>query len=114
MHPFWSILSDAAFLLIWFGVPVCVFLYKRPKSSGGNLGARFIVAVLGVWLGLLLHREIIGFPVALAHAHARGNLEYDGTGTNAVLLVLGWIFGVISSAVTLGVFLIWQRIRQRQ
>ena len=113
MLQFWSIGSELTNLLVWFGIPVYVF-YRRPKSGDRNLGLRFLVGVLATWFGLLLHREFIGLPVALARAQTRGNLEHDGVGMNAALLVGGWIFGLISSTVALVTFLALRYVRKRQ
>jgi hypothetical protein len=88
--------------------------YRRPKAGVRNLGIRFIVGVLGTWFGLLLHREFIGLPVAMARARADGELMYDGVGTNAALLVLGWIFGLISSTVALVAFFGLKYVRQKR
>lgn len=113
MLQFWSIVSEVTNFLVWFGIPAYVF-YRRPKSGDRDLGIRFIVGVLGTWFGLLLHRGFIGLPVAWARAQARGDLEYDGVGMNAALLVGGWIFGLISSTVALVTFLALRYVRQRQ
>ena len=113
MLQFWSIASDVSNLMVWFGIPAYVF-YRRPKAGARNLGIRFIVGVLGTWFGLLLHREIIGLPISMARARADGNLMYDGVAVNGVLLVLGWVFGLISSTVALVAFLGFKYVRQKR
>jgi hypothetical protein len=69
---------------------------------------RFIVSVLLCWAATLLHRELIGLPIAMARADAGGNISYDGVGGNLVLLFGGWIFGLFSSALVLLVYFVVQ------
>jgi hypothetical protein len=104
---FWSVFSEVTNRLVWFGIPAFVF-FRRPRSGERNLEVRLIVGVVGTWFGLLLHREYIGWPVAMDRAEG-----YDGVGMNAALLVLGWIFGLISSTVALVTFLTLRYVRQR-
>jgi len=113
MLKLWSVFSDITGFLVLFGIPAYVF-YRQPKSGERNLAIRFIVSVLGVWFALALHRYFIDWPVALARAQARGDLDYDGVGANAVIFVGGWIFGIITSTVALVVFLALRYIRRRQ
>jgi hypothetical protein len=113
MSPFWSVASDVSSLMVWFGIPAYV-IYRRPKAGARNLRIRFIVGVLGTWFGLLLHREFIGLPIAMARARADGDLMYDGVAVNGALLVLGWVFGLISSTVALIAFLGFKYVRQRR
>ena len=113
MLQFWSIASDVSNFMVWFGIPAYVF-YRRPKAGARNLGIRFTVGVFGTWFGLLLHREFIGLPVAMARARADGDLMYDGVAVNGALLVLGWVFGLVSSTVALVAFLGFKYFRQRR
>jgi hypothetical protein len=109
---FWSAFSDVTTHLIWWGIPLFAF-YIRPRRGQRNLTIRFFVGVIGVWLGLLVHREFIGMPVSMARARASGNVDYDGVGMNAALLLGGWILGLLGSFVALTIFLTVRRFQQR-
>jgi hypothetical protein len=113
MLQFWSVFSEVTNWLVWFGVPAYV-LYRRPKRGERNLRLRFLVGVLGTWLGLILHRECISLPVSIARAQASGNLDYDGVGMNAAVFFFGWMYGLISSFVALVTFLAFRYLRQRR
>ena len=113
MLQFWSIFSAITGLWVMFGIPAFVF-YRRPKTGNRNLAIRFIVGVLGVWIGVALHRWFIDWPVTMALAQARGELEYDGVGQNVVVIFGGWIFGIVGSTASLILFLALRYVRQRQ
>ena len=113
MIQFWSMFSEITCLLVWLGIPAYLF-YRCPKTGEKNLGPRFMLGTIGSWAGLVLHRELIGLPVAIARAEAEGDLLYDGVGGNAALLFGGWILGIISSAVALVAYLALNYIRRHK
>ena len=113
MLELFTILSQLTAALIAFGLPAWIFT-TRPRNGSRNWRLRFLLSVLAVWIGSLLHRFIIGLPVFLAHAARRGDFASDGVGTTVQLLLLGWIPGIIYSALVLGAYRIIQRYQAQK
>lgn len=90
--------SNITALSIVIVIPLCAFVV-RAGDGATRLGLRFKVGVFGVWLALLLHRWLVSLPITRAQADARGDWTYDGIGTNAGLLIGGWLPGLFVSCV---------------
>jgi hypothetical protein len=112
MLPFVSAIDYATFFLCWLGIPAYIF-YRPAKNGGKNIVVRFIISVFAVWLALILQRELIGGPVAMQRAAARGDSMYDGVGGNVAVWFGGWIPGVVSASIALVGYMILRYVRQR-
>lgn len=96
-------LEEAAYYLVLIGIPALAF--ATPAKRKRNLLIRYSISVICVWIGLILHRELIGRPASFARADANGNDAYDGVGMNVAILCLGWIFGLICTTGALVIYL---------
>ena len=112
MTTFMHIVRDVLFFAIWFGIPILVFLPRMKKRE--DIGKRMFISTLLVWLGLFLHCDFIHRPVTMALAEARGDMNYDGAGYGAAITILGWLFGIIGTAVAACGYLAIQYLRRRR
>ena len=104
------------YILIIFGIPLLLFCLEPFGGGEKRVGLRFCAGVALVWFSLMVYREKVEMPENIRRAAERGDLEYDGVGGNAALLLLGWFPGVIGSAIALLVFLFarWLHRRRRE
>lgn len=98
-----ELIENVALLGVLFGIPITLLPWLRRQRRKGLLPRGF-VSVLGVWLGLCLHRSYIGLPMSMARAQANGNDIYDGIGGNLAILMGGWLPGLISTSIVFGIW----------
>lgn len=112
MNAYLPLLSNILFFVIWFGVPVLVFLPRLKQRE--DMGKRAVLSTILVWVGLNLHFEFIHVDAAYVRAAARTNPHYDPAGSGAMILVGGWIFGIISTVVAAGGYAAIRHFKRRR
>lgn len=112
MTAYMPIFRDVLFFAIWFGIPILAFVPRMKKRE--DIGKRMVISTLLVWLGLFLHCDFIHRPVGMALAEARGDKNYDGVGYAAGITTLGWLLGLISTAIVACGYSAIQYLRRRR
>jgi hypothetical protein len=107
------IFSETTLVLVWFGIPLLI-IYRQPKRGARVLPGRFGLAIIATWLGLVVHRCLLGMPVSRALAESRGDAAYDGVGGNAGFVMFGWGFGLVGAATALLAFKAGELVRARR
>lgn len=51
--------------------------------------------VLFLWAFLIVHRDLV-VSYKISEARARGNMDYDGVGGNAAILLVGWVVAIMA------------------
>jgi len=112
MTTFMPIVRDVLFFVICVGLPIAVFFPRIKKPAG--IGKRMVIGVFGTWAALILHHELVAQPVAFALAKARGDIQYDGVGMNAVIYLVGWVPSVIATAIVASAYMVIQYVRKKR
>ena len=81
--------------IIPFCLPFLVFVWSRVPKRPRDPVARFVLMVLFLWAFLIVHRDVV-LPYRISEARARGNLDYDGVGADAFILLFGWVVAIMA------------------
>ncbi len=97
-------------LLLQFVIPVFIIGYKNRYDNGSKTLFRFFAAVMIVWIYIAAMRSVIpDIDLYLAVTDKERNLISLGDGAkNAFAYMLGWIPGVIISAIAWALVRAWR------
>ena len=98
MIPLPLTLEILTLLAVLFGIPILTLL-RRPTTRDFDLPQRSQVCIGIVWLGIVLHRFLIGLPSAKQRAQLNGNVDYDGSAGNNFVIWAGWFPALVSTAI---------------
>jgi drug/metabolite transporter (DMT)-like permease len=105
--------SEGVFWSIIFGVPWW-FCKRVGKLENPFVASRFLRSVLLVWAVLVPFYFLVGQPIAIARAHERGNLMYDGDLESAIILVGGWTLGIFGTVTSFLAYRLVQSVKARK
>src|SRR5262245_36363220 len=111
MTTFMPIVRDVLFFAIWFGVPILVLLPRMKKRE--DIGKRMVISTVATWVALVLHLELVHYPVGQAIARARGETGFDGGLMAGMIPFFGWVFGLIGTVAVVCFQFVVQRVRRR-
>lgn len=98
-------------------IPGIIVMLRPPVAPQKKrpIGLRILGCTILIWYLQMAVRAYLDQPVATALARARGDEMYDGVGGNVVVMVLGWVFGLMATLPLAGVawLLDWYAERNR-
>ena len=107
------ILTCAHFVIV-AGIPLCFLFFPSVQRRIPSAWLRFLTAIIFVWLVLQPWRLFVEMPIARANARAAGDLDYDGVGGNAAILLAGWIEPLIFGLVPFIIKVMWDKKEKSQ